>query len=215
MKRRKKGSNRKRKALGWCLAALGMGAVCLGFLAVQNYPVLSPRAALHMAEKNAASGQTQTVETRRAGSLQFILSENETILMVTPFSRTARQEVAWLGFPLVAVDLSREDTPVAGYHQSPSDTQTGCVQCLGIVKDQPQAVTARIIANSPDRANSYEVPIQETPNHLRYFWLCQTYTDPEKRDRYSISSVVLEDQAGQSLGTITVDTYTTMPIIAS
>ena len=88
MRKTKKRPTRRQKARRWCLAALGMGAACLAMLCFLFYPMLSPTAAIHLSEKTVSAGKTQIVTEVQSGKVRFLLSKNENILMVTPFSHT-------------------------------------------------------------------------------------------------------------------------------
>lgn len=209
MRKTKKRPTRRQKARRWCLAALGMGAACLALLCFLFYPMLSPTAAIHLSEKTVSAGKTQIVTEVQSGKVRFLLSKNENILMVTPFSHTGRSHLTWMSWPLLAVDLSQESKPSVTFHLPPSEDQPGYILCLGVVEDCPQAVTARIIADSP---YVYSVPIQETQDHLRYFWFCQTYSDPSESSHYNISNIALAGQEGEPLGTVPLDPFSRMPI---
>lgn len=211
MRKTKKRPTRRQKARRWCLAALGLGAACLALLCFLYYPMLSPTAAIHLSEKNTSAGKTELVTEVRSGDIRFLLSKNENILMVTPFSPAGRSHLAWMSWPLMAVDLSQESKPAVSFHLSPSEDQPGYVLCLGVVEDRPQAVTARIIANAGS-PHAYSVPIQETQDHLRYFWFCQTYSDPAESSHYGISDIALAGQDGQPLGTVPLDPFSLKPI---
>lgn len=209
MRNRKKHTPRRQKTRRWCLAALGLGAACLALLCFLFYPTLSPAAAMHLSEKNLSAGKTELVTEVRSGGVRFLLAENENVLMVTPFCPIGSTRPVGMTYPLLAVDLSQESKPAVTFHLPPSENQPGYVLCLGVVEDCPQAVTARIIADSP---YAYSVPIQETQEHLRYFWFCQTYSDPAESSHYNISNIALAGQEREPLGTVPLDPFSLMPI---
>lgn len=192
---------RRKKALVWSLAA----AALLVVLMAGHFLCFTPGQALRAAEFHAATGRTQVVLERSVGNLPLYFSQNDQVLMVTPFRPSLRYDWRNNGHPLLVVDCTRDPEGVraGGLHVWDPESRDSHLLLFGWV-DLPGAtsVVARYthtVPSSEYTALELTAAIPQTGETAGYFW--ETVTLPGGTTYLHPDQLTVLDQAGHPLCT--------------
>lgn len=192
---------RRKKALVWSLAA----AALLVVLMAGHFLCFTPGQALRAAEFHAATGRTQVVLERSVGNLPLYFSQNDQVLMVTPFHPSLRYDWRNNGHPLLVVDCTRDPEGVraGGLHVWDPESQDSHLLLFGWV-DLPGAASVVAHYTGTATSSSYDSPeltaaIVQAGAEKGLFWT--EVTLPGDAIHLTPDQLLVLDQTGRTLCT--------------
>lgn len=200
MKGPKRPWTRRQRARRWTAAALLLLAAAVAL----HWIHLTPGQAMATAEKTLGTGETTVFFQKKVGNVNLYFSENDNVLLVTPFRLSLRYDWWNNGQPLAWADRSRDPGGICavGLTFVSRDTGQELYQIFGLV---PLEGAASIQAPDPRTTwpdfspQVMTAPITTLPDGRQAFWA--QYRPEEGVDFVRPAQLLVLDEAGQVIAT--------------